>query len=163
MLSLSQEFQGIGWKNLPGSDETGKMSIDNLIDILTTTVYQATAGHAAINNNEYETYAFVPNFPLNLRTPIPKPWDPIDEKYIVESLPNKQLTFETTRYALLLSFDIGANLGYLEKQLLYSPKDQDIIKRFREELEILKAKKYGETQYPYPWLDVDSIRNSCQV
>ncbi|KAG1686589.1 Arachidonate 12-lipoxygenase, 12R-type [Nymphon striatum] len=146
MLGMNPKYQGMGWKNLPGSDKTGKMKFDHLVDILSTMLYQATAGHAAVNNNVYDSVSLVPNFPVKLKMSPIKPSHPLEAEQSAG-----------------LRFDYGNELGYSERPLLFSPKDQKVIERFRESLETLKTKQYNETAYPYRWLDIHTIKNSMIV
>ncbi|KAG1686591.1 Allene oxide synthase-lipoxygenase protein [Nymphon striatum] len=163
MLAMNPKYQGMGWKNLPGSDKTGKMKFHQLVDILATMLYQATAGHAAINNNIYDSVSLVPNYPLKLKIPPIKPSDNVTEQTIIDSLPNKVEAAFVAEQGAGLSFDYGNELGYPQRPLLFSPKDQKVIERFRERLDDLKTKQYKETAYPYRWLDIHTIKNSMIV
>ena len=57
-------------RNLPGG-EAGLTTREDLIEIVTRMIYIASAGHASVNNGQYDHYGFVPNLPGYISTAPP--------------------------------------------------------------------------------------------
>ncbi|CAM1293362.1 Uncharacterised protein g715 [Pycnogonum litorale] len=165
-LSLNPKYHGAGFKNLPGSDIDGKMTKDDLTDILTTVIYQATAGHSIVNNGAFEQSGSPLNYPTMLRKPPPKASNVlhINENYVLECLPTKKVVFEAGVLGKDLAMSVGTPFGEVENQLLHSPKDKKAYKRLRKSINRLKNKPYKnvDERFPYRYLDIDSIRNSIR-
>lgn len=60
------------FKNLPGKDNTGAMTVKELVDLLATIIWQASAGHATLHNPQYTEFAYPLNYPLGLELPPPR-------------------------------------------------------------------------------------------
>ena len=74
-------------RNLPGGED-GFKDKATLVEILTRLIYAASAGHAAVNNGQYEYYGFVPNTPGALYTPPPTSKDAdLSETDLAHALP----------------------------------------------------------------------------
>lgn len=116
------------WRNellavLPGKSIPEINSQKVVIELVTNLIYTASAGHSAINFNQYglvlhgaacfvmltvrvpiEYYSFVPNHPARMRLPIPEELGkPITTQVILDSLPNKTQSVQSMALAKSLS------------------------------------------------------------
>ena len=84
-----------------------------LIETLTAIIWTASAQHAAVNFNQYDSYGFAPNAPLILRRGFPKDLSTIDADYITQSLVPVANLLETLNLAKVLTIDDHAAEPYL--------------------------------------------------
>ncbi|CAM1154850.1 Uncharacterised protein g11442 [Pycnogonum litorale] len=165
-LALRTEYHGVGWKNLPGSD-SGQMSKKNLMDLLATIIYQATAGHAVVGDLLFDQMSLPMNAPAKPKKspPSAKDSDLINEKYILDCLPDKEETVNTSLMFKTLSTSFGNPLGNPGKRLLFSPCDEREVQTLLTQLDKLKEKHYRsiDDRYEYDYLNIDNIRNSIRA
>lgn len=68
--------------------------LDDLIDLARTFIFQASVGHASVNNLQYEHYGWVPNAPLATHRAPPTRKGALTEKEVVAMMPS---LFQTMR------------------------------------------------------------------
>ncbi|KAG1674196.1 Arachidonate 12-lipoxygenase, epidermal-type [Nymphon striatum] len=129
MLEKSMVYGGAGIQHLPGSSK-GSMNLNDLVDIVTTVLFQATAYHSAVNGGMFDNYGIPANYPFGLRKPPPTTKD-ISEQDILDSLPNKFTTFDTGVIMTILGLEMGNFLVEMERYLLHSPEDMMARENFQ--------------------------------
>ncbi|SPQ97668.1 Lipoxygenase domain-containing protein [Plasmodiophora brassicae] len=166
------------WRNellavLPGKSIPEINSQKVVIELVTNLIYTASAGHSAINFNQYEYYSFVPNHPARMRLPIPEELGkPITTQVILDSLPNKTQSVQSMALAKSLS-EYSNNevfLGKPAQDTLHSDSGARItlehfVGRLEEIQETIKARNNCEPrkQEPYVWLMPHMITNSIAI
>ncbi|KAG1674198.1 Hydroperoxide isomerase ALOXE3 [Nymphon striatum] len=172
MLEKSMVYGGAGIQHLPGSSK-GSMNLKDLVDIVTTVLFQATAYHSAVNGELFDNAGIPANYPIGLRKPPPTtklhPWgsieprlrttglEDISEQDILDSLPNKFTTFDTGVIATILGLEMGNFLVEMERYLLHSPEDMMAREKFIEKLKNLDTVDYPDSGFPYTSLNIGRI------
>ncbi|GAB6033440.1 hypothetical protein CHUAL_013326 [Chamberlinius hualienensis] len=157
---------GLGLHGVPGDDVNGFTTVDEIIETVTSIIATCSIGHSAANFQQYDEYAFLPNYPGILIGDIPKTKEPLTERDILCRLPNKDITLDTMVITKLLSSKGTKSLGDFEVQYLFDPVSLQAAKEFREELARLsdEVKLRNETRvFPFPWLDPEIIPNSISI
>ncbi|XP_023237606.1 allene oxide synthase-lipoxygenase protein-like [Centruroides sculpturatus] len=112
---------GVGIKGVPG-DENGKFTnYEHVILTISSIISTCSIGHAAANFQQYDEYAFPPNYPSLLTGEPPKDKRPLEEKDILNQIPNKEITLDVMVITKLLSSKGTNSLGDFEIQYLYDP------------------------------------------
>uniref|UniRef100_A0A1W7RAZ7 Arachidonate 15-lipoxygenase B n=1 Tax=Hadrurus spadix TaxID=141984 RepID=A0A1W7RAZ7_9SCOR len=157
---------GVGIKGIPG-DENGKFtSVNEIVDVITVIISTCSIGHAAANFQQYDDYAFPPNYPSILSGDAPKDKTPLTEEDILIQLPNKTTTLDVMVITKLLSSKGTNSLGDFEVQYLFDPISVKAANEFRQELREIsdKIKFCNKTkEHPYHWLDPDIVPNSISI
>jgi len=161
---LVDKEQGCCIKGVPGNGKFEKQ--DDLIKVLTSLIFVSSVGHASANFNQYDEYAFPPNYPAILRGRCPKTKDALSEQDIVAQLPSKDTTLSIMVVTKILS-DRGTNgLGDFEVQYLYEPEAIAAVERFRRELANISqiiADRNKARSVPYPYLDPKEVPNAISI
>ncbi|RXG50857.1 Allene oxide synthase-lipoxygenase protein [Armadillidium vulgare] len=108
--------------------------VEQLIETITGIISTCSLGHAAANSQQYEQYAFIPNYPGTLSLDPPTVKVEYTDDDILALLPSKTITLDTVVITNLLSSPITNTLGDFEVQYLYHPEDVQAADSFREEL-----------------------------
>eukprot|EP00112_Aurelia_sp_Birch-Aquarium-sp1_P026556 Seg949.7 transcript_id=Seg949.7/GoldUCD/mRNA.D3Y31 product="Arachidonate 5-lipoxygenase" protein_id=Seg949.7/GoldUCD/D3Y31 len=161
---LVDKDEGCCIKGVPGDGKLEKK--DDLIQIVASIVFLSSVGHASANFNQYDEYAFPPNYPAILRGKHPTTKAPRTERDIVAHLPGKDTTLSIMVVTKILS-DRGTNgLGDFEVQYLYEPEALEAIERFREELKKISGiigERNKARSVPYPYLDPKEVPNAISI
>ncbi|XP_015209685.1 polyunsaturated fatty acid 5-lipoxygenase-like [Lepisosteus oculatus] len=149
-----------GWPNtLETREDTAKF--------LTTIMFTCSALHAAVNNGQYDTYAWMPNGPTTMRQPPPKLKEDVTEEYIMNTLPDINVTLESMSVAHFLSQPPSRNLlGQYSDEVKHEPKMKGPIEEFNEVLKKIEdyIDRRSKTQeLPYEYLSPSSIENSITI
>jgi len=80
-----------------------------LSDLLTSIIWNASGQHAAVNFPQYEYYSFIPNHPLILHSSLDDK-AVVNERWIVESLPNKDEAIRILILSKLLTIPSPSDL-----------------------------------------------------
>eukprot|EP00794_Sanderia_malayensis_P003702 gene3702-4222_t len=151
-------------KGVPGDGKFEKK--DDLIKVLTSIIFLSSVGHASANFNQYDEYAFPPNYPAILRGDIPKTKEPLTEAGIINHLPSKDTTLSIMVVTKILS-DRGTNgLGDFEIQYMYEPQAVEAVEKFRKELKNISAiigERNKVRAVPYPYLDPKEVPNAIRA
>lgn len=165
-LVKSRDNNGVGLQNVPGNDEDGFTSVDEVVDVVTVIIATCSLGHAAANFQQYEQYAFVPNYPGILMDKIPTEKKIYTEKDIMNLLPDKRMTLDIMVITKLLSGRGTNKLGDFEMQYLYDPVGVKAAEEFKKDLKKLSLdmqKSNIDRPWKFDWLDPDIVPNSISV
>lgn len=157
---------GLGLRGVPGNNTTGFSTTDEIIETVSSIISTCSIGHSAANFQQYDEYAFLPNYPGILMGEVPKSKEALTERDILLHLPNKDVTLDTMVITKLLSSKGTKSLGDFEVQYLFDPVSVQAAKEFREELERIseQVKIRNRTRvFPFPWLDPAIIPNSISI
>lgn len=77
--------------------------VSKLVELLTVSVFTASVQHAAVNFQQYEHYAYVPNCPLMMRQPPPTEKGRIKEADFAAMLPNRKQCIGQMAVGMVLS------------------------------------------------------------
>jgi arachidonate 5-lipoxygenase len=77
--------------------------LEDLYDLLQTVIFTVTVSHSAVNNLQFEHYAWVPNAPLGLHRPPPATKGAVTEDDLREMLPDLEQTMGQIAIARALS------------------------------------------------------------
>ncbi|XP_064618823.1 allene oxide synthase-lipoxygenase protein-like [Lineus longissimus] len=156
--------EGIQMKGVPGE---GKFTCrEQLIEFITSVIFNCSAEHAAVNFSQYDEYAFPPNYSAQLEGKPPANKDVKTEADLMAMLPNKQITLDTTLVVKLLGTRGTNNLGSFEQKYLFHPEATKALKQMEEDLQqaSITIKKNNQTRaYPYNVLDPKTIPNSISI
>lgn len=165
-LALDRNQSGVGILGIPGDDENGVTNMENVTDLVTAIISTCSLGHGAANFQQYDEYAYPPNYPGILMGEIPRDKHALTEKEIFAHVPNKQITLDTMIITKLLSNKGTNSLGDFEVQHAYDPFTQQAAHEFRIELkqlgEVARIRNAAR-RFPYPWLDAEIIPNSISI
>ncbi|XP_018018498.1 allene oxide synthase-lipoxygenase protein, partial [Hyalella azteca] len=112
---------GVGIKGILGDNKVGFSDVSQLIQIATTIIATCSLGHAAANFQQYDQYAFVPNYPGILMAPPPTQKKDYTDSDLLSILPNKSMTLDIVLITKLLSKRGTNSLGDFEMQYMYDP------------------------------------------
>ncbi|XP_055894547.1 allene oxide synthase-lipoxygenase protein-like isoform X2 [Biomphalaria glabrata] len=127
------EAGGMGIKGIPGN---GSLStVDQIHQIVTSTIFTCSVAHAATNFPQYDEYGFPPNYPASLfGKPPSDPRAILTEQDILKCLPDKEQTLTIMTMTKLLSNKGTKSLGDFEVQYIVDPKAQAVVDRYPLEL-----------------------------
>ncbi|KAI8798285.1 allene oxide synthase-lipoxygenase protein [Biomphalaria glabrata] len=156
---------GMGIMGIPGN---GALStVEQVQQIVTSTIFICSVGHAATNFPQYDEYGFPPNYPATLVEQPPKDAKEVmTEKQVLACLPNKEMTLEIMTMTKVLSTKGTKSLGDFEVQHIVEPQAQAVVDRFKQDIaEISKIiKERNESRFPkYKYLDPEYIPNSISI
>lgn len=157
---------GVGIQGVPGNEDGEFSTHEEIILTVTAIISTCSVGHAAANFQQYDEYAFPPNYPSILSGEIPRDKKPVEEKDILFKLPNKETTLDVMVITKLLSSKGTNSLGDFEVQYLYDPVSVKAANEFRQELKEISEKikiKNEDKKHPYYWLDPEIVPNSISI
>lgn len=165
-LVKERHLAGVGLKGVPGEENGRFTTVDEVIDTVTAIISQCSVGHAAANFQQYEDYAFPPNYPAFLDGTPPVDKAAFTEDDLVRLLPSKEATLDSMIITKLLSSKGTNSLGDFEVQYMYEPVAVQAAEEFRRELkeisEEIKARN-AIRDIPYPYLDPEIVPNSISI
>ncbi|KAJ8375127.1 hypothetical protein SKAU_G00057070 [Synaphobranchus kaupii] len=103
---------------------------EEAIKYITMIMFTCSAQHAAVNNGQFDIYAWMPNGPTTMRKPVPTVKE-VTEKDIMDTLPNIDTTLEAmkvTRFLSQVSKDFVALGDYPEEVASERSMREPIIK-----------------------------------
>lgn len=165
-LVKQRQLGGVGIEGLPGDPERGFCTVEELIETVTVIISTCSLGHSAANFQQYEQYAFVPNYPGVLRRNPPDTKEEYEEKDIMALLPSMETTLDIMLITKLLSSKGTKSLGEFEMQYLYDPVGVRAAEEFRKNL---KKASYTvqmrnlDRELEFDWLNPAHIPNSISV
>ncbi|EGV20546.1 lipoxygenase family protein [Thiocapsa marina] len=150
--------------DMPGRD-AGFRSRDELSGFLTRIVYTATAGHAAVNNGQYDCFGFIPNVPGALYRPPPRDKDlSWSERDLERALPDLRTASTQILMVRLLSRRTEMPIGrYAPAFFAGTQSVLPIVTRFRRDLHALSLEIEGRNRsrdVPYTYLDPKQVPQS---
>lgn len=154
----------------PGSIET-RAELDALV---TELIFRAGPQHAAVNNGQFDAYAWVPNSPAMVHAPLPDEPSPerghLDEKSFWKALPRWSPATSQINMVWVLSAPTGRTLLHVgESPALHPslcPPAEEIVGGFRRRLHTIsqKIQRRNETlDIPYRFLDPLNISRSTDI
>ncbi|XP_043237383.1 polyunsaturated fatty acid 5-lipoxygenase-like isoform X3 [Amphibalanus amphitrite] len=166
-LTLPRDQGGVGLLGVPGDDEKGFTSKDELVTTFTSIISTCSLGHASANFAQYEEYGFVPNYPgiLYGRAPRSKDTEP-SERDLLSYLPSRVTTRDIMVITKLLSYRGTQSLGDFEVRYMYDPVGSRAAETMRAELRKLSdqiSARNATAEFPYSWLDPAFVPNSISV
>lgn len=157
-----KEFQEKGYEyNDWGQHIT---SVEGLVDLLTSIIFNATAQHGSMNFLQYEVYGFVPNSPVAMHSPPPSHKGISTTKDILAALPGNQ----TADIFLFLSQEFDEDIKLGNHQTIFSSHidSRYALLQFRkklEEIEQIIQERNKERAVPYTVLLPSKIPNSIDL
>jgi len=158
-----------GMKGVWGSqNDEGKMgfnTMEELTKTLTTIVFILTNVHAAANFNQYDEYAYPPNFPFRLDGSPPTDKVALTEDQLVK-LFDVNVTLDTMDLGRTLSLQGTNKIGHYETMYEFKP---DILEHYVHFINTLNAvegeidKRNARRRHPYPWLSPRVVPNSISI
>ena len=151
-------------RDMPGG-EAGFRTRDELSGFLTRVVYTASAGHAAVNNGQYDCFGFIPNVPGALYRPPPRDKDlSWSERDLERALPDLRTASTQILMVRLLSRRTEMPIGRYEPAFFAGTQSVlPIVTRFRRELHALSLEietRNRNRDVPYTDLDPKQIPQS---
>ncbi len=125
--------------------------VEDLAEMLTIFIWTVTGQHAAVNYQQYEHYAFVPNAPLCMRGPRPTEKGLLDEKGLVNLMPSKsQSTWQVAIGRALASFgkdeEYLHNDGGMHEEFFEEDEAKAVLHEFEETMAALDARYKARNQ-----------------
>jgi hypothetical protein len=142
-----------------------------LVAIATEVIFRASAGHAAVNNGQYDAYGFGPNAPGSVAAPLPRPGGPpVGEEQVLAALPGVERTLaaigmswtlsQPTHHSLLTAGEVPA----FTKEL--NPAAYDAVDALRARLRAISASIRSRNRTlaePYTYLDPRNVGRSAGI
>jgi len=155
---------GAGIKGVFGG---GKFEdVEDLIKVVTTTIYIASVTHATANFGQYDEYGFPPVYPAKLFGDVPKDKSKITIEDVIACLPDKSTTLSIMVVTRILSEKSTQGLGDFEINYLYQPRLAEAVKRFQDNLKDIGDKidkRNRKVKHPYPYLHPTQIPNAISI
>ncbi|XP_054721720.1 polyunsaturated fatty acid 5-lipoxygenase-like [Uloborus diversus] len=165
-LVKDRKLGGCGFLGVPGEENNRFTNSEEVIDTITAIISICSLGHAAANFQQYDEYAFPPNYPGILYGDPPRDKAPVTENDILNKIPTKQTTLDIMTITKILSTKATKSLGDFEIQFMYNPICVKAAEEFREELaqisRQIKLRNRSEA-FPYDWLDPEYIPNAISI
>jgi len=152
-------------RGLPGGDK-GFTDRAVLTEIVTRLIYSASGGHAAVNNGQYDYYAFIPNTPGALYRPAPDSKSQLwTEQDLGEALPEFKAASVQILMVRLLSRPTEMPIGKFHTNFFAGINTVwPIVTRFRRELHALSTDirhRNANLEVPYTYLDPAQV--ACSI
>ncbi|XP_074652900.1 allene oxide synthase-lipoxygenase protein-like [Tubulanus polymorphus] len=151
---------GCGIQGVPGDGKFEKKS--DLVQLLNTIVYICSAGYAAANYAQYETYAFPPNYPTILNGKPPSDKKALTERAIVDAIPSIEQSLDVMVVTQLLSKRVSKALGDFDVLYIYEPEALKIVQKFKDGLKkvsVALKERNAKRARPHVILDPVDIPN----
>ncbi|XP_044025317.1 hydroperoxide isomerase ALOXE3-like [Siniperca chuatsi] len=143
-------------------------TVEEVIKFITMVIFTATAQHAAVNNGQFDYYAWLPNASLLLRKRPPTTKGKSSMKTILETLPNVGDTVSFVAMVWLLSdkYTDTVPLGTYPEEQFDEPAPKQMIKEFQAKLSYLSEEittRNSKLKVPYIYLNPSQIENSITI
>ncbi|XP_042907350.1 allene oxide synthase-lipoxygenase protein isoform X1 [Parasteatoda tepidariorum] len=165
-LVKDRKLGGCGLLGVPGAENNRFTETEEVVDTVTSIISTCSLGHAAANFQQYDDYAFPPNYPGILHGDPPRDKAPMGENDILNCIPNKETTLDIMVITKLLSTKATKSLGDFESQFMYHPTCVQATEEFREELQEISRQiqlKNRSQAFPYDCLDPEFIPNAISI
>ncbi|XP_066922874.1 polyunsaturated fatty acid 5-lipoxygenase-like [Clytia hemisphaerica] len=152
-----------GMKGVLGNGQFTTM--EDLTKTLSTLVFILTNVHAAANFNQYDEYAYPPNFPFRLKGSPPTNKDSISEEDLVK-LFDVNITLDTMELGRTLSLQGSNKIGNYETNYEFKPEILEHYLGFINALSKIQTdndEKNLRRRNPYPWLSPRVVPNSISI
>ncbi|XP_043929575.1 polyunsaturated fatty acid lipoxygenase ALOX15B-like [Protopterus annectens] len=139
---------------------------------LTMVIFTCSAQHAALNNGQFDSCAWVPNCPTTMRKPPPKSTEGVTEKFIVETLPEIKVACRAMSITYLLSYpgEDFVKLGDYPEHTFDEPEMKRHIEQFSSklsEIELSLQARNNELirneKLPYIYMQPSMMENSIAI
>jgi hypothetical protein len=145
----------------------GVQSIKDLVHMVTTMIFIATAEHSSTNNGQYDMYAFIPNVPGAIFAAPPTTKAPLSEQSLFDSLPRPRTAAKQIGMVHLLSEPTETPMGrYSPRFFAGNPDVEPIVKRFDSALDLIgkeiDARNAG-LDVPYCYLHPNRLYPSIEI
>nr|XP_002737892.1 PREDICTED: arachidonate 5-lipoxygenase-like [Saccoglossus kowalevskii] len=157
---------GFGIKGIPITGDQFT-NTNEVIEVITTTIFICSVGHAAVNFNQYDEYASPLRYPLFLRGQPPKSAQiELTESDILQHLPSKYIALETAVLSQTLSTHGTTSLGYFSELFQADPISIPALQKFRQTLKEIEKTidiKNEERKAKYPYLHPTKLPNGIPI
>lgn len=151
--------------DLPGGGRIRSRA--RLREILTPVIYTASAGHAAVNNGQYEMFGYIPNVPGALYAPAPRSQCALTEADVAKMLPGYWKCAQQILMVHLLSETTWEPLGaYRFADFRGLPQVWEAVAEFRAELDQIAeaiARRNRARQVAYRYLEPQRVAESVNI
>ena len=142
-------------------------TVDEMVDLLTTILFTASAGHSATNNGQYDMYGYIPNAPGEIMSPPPNNKEPWTEKMFADALPKGEDAADQIATSHLLSIPTESPLGFYPPKFFAGyPDIVNFVMKFHERLSSfsrdIQARNKG-LAVPYTYLDPAKLYPSVEI
>ncbi len=170
---LSRDPELVAWHAALGAADGATLhdlpslaTIDELVDLVTTVIFQITAGHAAVNYNGYDQYAWAATYPSALWAPPLDPaQEPTSDDYLRALAPlgiaNRMLDLTLPQRELRLN-----TLGEFPPGWFDDPRVEALATALRDELATIEAESVmrdAGRQWRFPYLLPSRVAQSIHV
>jgi hypothetical protein len=140
---------------------------DELVDLLTTIIFTASAGHSATNNGQYEMYGYIPNAPGEIVSPPPTDREPWTERKLADAMPKGKEAADQIATTHLLSIPTESPLGYYSPKFFAGyPDIVNFVTNFEGQLGTLSrdiGARNKALTVPYTYLDPGRLYPSVEI
>lgn len=147
-------------------------TVEALALALSRVVFRATAGHAAVNNGQFEKYTWVPNSPGSMQSIELTDDEPLTEDRLWQAFPSRKRSLAQLSMAWILSTPTDRSIIAAGRVPAFdpalSPPAARAVGTFRRELKALSARiglrnesLVAAKKVPYTWLDPYNV--SCSI
>eukprot|EP00057_Strongylocentrotus_purpuratus_P032780 XP_788809.2 PREDICTED: arachidonate 5-lipoxygenase [Strongylocentrotus purpuratus] len=166
-MGTKPKFEGEVIGRMKGLPNDGHFkTAEEITTVVTDFIFICSAGHAASNFGQYNSYGFPPAYPIWMNGAPPQDKTPLTEADIVKKLPNKDQTLGIMVFTKILSTRGSKPLGDFEVQYMHGSAYHRALKKFRAELKRVGdiIDKRNETrEEKYLWLHPREVPNSITI
>ncbi len=172
---VTDDFEIQGWAAELCDPEGGNIvgfpaslaTVDELIQLLTTIIFTASAGHSCTNGGQYDLYGYIPNVPGAMYAPPPKTKEPLTEESLAEALPKGMSAADQIATAHLLSEPTDSPIGHYGTSFFAGHSEiLAFIKKFQRNLDSVSASieaRNSRLDVPYDYLNPKNIFPSAEI
>lgn len=137
-----------------------------LASTLVSLIFICSAEHAAVNFLQFDTYAYLPNYPAQLNGVPPQDKTPLTEEDLLKFFPDIETAFKTLAITKQLSDQAMHTLGYFEVNYITDPDAVKVITTFRRDLKVIakeNREKNAAREESYTCLSPDNVPNAISI
>ncbi|XP_074649222.1 polyunsaturated fatty acid 5-lipoxygenase-like [Tubulanus polymorphus] len=159
-----RQYEGHEDHGIPERFETKRL-LDEWITML---IFSASCQHAAVNFNQMDYMAFVPNYPLTMLRPPPTEKGVVNMDLIIESLPNWLLSANALAAVYPLSQYSSEEifLGEYPNDYFTDLEPRDLMKKFSKAVKQISAtihERNKTREVPYVYLLPERVPSSIAI
>lgn len=141
-------------------------TVDDLVGLITSFVWIATAQHSAMNFPQYRFMGYMPNMAGALFGPVPDASTANTEEAFLDLLPPSKVTHNGVSMVYLLSHLRATKLGHYSPRDFADPRVLPLVARFARDLEQIESDTSARDAgrwLPYPYLLPSNILQSISI
>uniref|UniRef100_W5LZM4 Lipoxygenase domain-containing protein n=1 Tax=Lepisosteus oculatus TaxID=7918 RepID=W5LZM4_LEPOC len=143
-------------------------TVQKLKKFLTMVIFTCSVQHSAVNSGQFDYCSWMPNVPFTMARPPPSMKQDLLFSEIIRSVADSRSTLTTLAITRMLSHTYleKVKLGDYPEKLFTQKRPQDLILRFRSDLEKIEdeiTSRNKSTEVKYTYMLPSVVRNSVAI